>query len=59
MVTMGYNPPHKYLRKKLTNIIRVMQNIGLNISPFKATFTLEHFGTISDQMAHDLPIICS
>ena len=55
---MNYNPPHEYLGKLLTNIIRVMQNIKFTISPDRTTVTPENIGENIEKMAHELPTIC-
>ena len=52
---MKYNPLHKSLGKPLTNIIGVMQNIELTISPDRNTTIPEKLEANIEQMDHELP----
>ena len=56
---MKSNPSHESFGNISTNIIRVMQNIGLTTSPDRTTSTPENIEATIDQMAHDIPIIYS
>ena len=52
-----YNPEHGSLGKTLTNIIRVMQNIGFTTSPEITTSAPENIGATIGKMAHGFPTI--
>ena len=56
---MNSNSSKKYLGKNLTNIIRVMPNIGFAASSDRIAITPEKLGATIEQMSHEFPTICS
>ena len=54
---MDFNKPHKYLGKNLTNIIRVIRNIGFTTSPERTIISPKKIGATIEKMDHELPNI--
>ena len=56
---MYSNTSHKSLGKPLTNIIRVIKNIGFTTLPDSTTIAPEKLGETIEQMSHEFPTICA
>ena len=58
-MVLDYNPPHGYICKYLTDILRVKQNIGFTTSADNTINSPEKVVTNIEQMDHDFPKLCS